>query len=222
MTSHTLPPLSQSADFRSCFLVVPLPLPLLLLGLHPLVLRGELWLPVARLHRSIHTLQHTQDRYVYVAGYDKKAVFLFKSVWKRPAVGSVWNSWTGRSWRFKVLVQNLKSMAKAGPLACQPVRAHPRDQLRTTGKHKANETGQHASYLTSTVLAAVHEAANKQCDLGETTANTDPSVWWVYSGESVTLTLAWPNLSSMELCSERLFLTFQLHGSRVTTSVTTL
>lgn len=79
MTSHILSPLSQSADFCSCFLVVPLPLPLLLLGLHPLVLRGELWLPVARvhrlLHRSKHTLQHTQDRYVYVAGYDKKAVF---------------------------------------------------------------------------------------------------------------------------------------------------
>lgn len=83
MTSHILPPSSQSADFCSCFLVVPLPLPLLLLGLHPLVLRGELWLTVARvhrlLHRSIHTLQHTQGCYVYVAGYDKKVVFFFLS-----------------------------------------------------------------------------------------------------------------------------------------------
>lgn len=94
-------------------------------------------------------------------------------------MASCWLSLEQLDWKIlkvQVLVQNLKSMAEAGPLTCQPVRAHPRDQLRTTGKHKANKTGQHASHLTSIVLAAVHEAANKQCDLGETTANTDPSV----------------------------------------------
>lgn len=101
-----------------------------------------------------HTSTHTGPLCLCCRLWQESCIFFKVSV----KTASCWLSLEQLDWKIlKVLVQNLKSMAEAGPLTCQPVRAHPRDQLRTTGKHKANKTGQRASCLTSIVLAVVHD-----------------------------------------------------------------